>query len=173
MKYVKLYEDYGTGANPDYFAYSDDTFRIHKILHGVNKGKILFKFYDQSNDGFTSLSVASGCATILGTEYEKNKKVREITIDENPRFRRVQQNTTDFILKQFLIQMGFNKNDRELFWNSDLMIKLKLSFGDDIQECLDIAKTIGDILDYLGKIKKKVFDFEDLYLTKSVDKYNL
>jgi len=175
MKYLKIYENFDESFKKPYFAFEDDFLTIHKINNGVNKGKILFKFLDKT--GFDNpYSMTLGCAKILDSEYENYSDIREIKIEG--RFIKVQKNTAEAILHEFLLDMGYEIPSMSMKWVYDIKEKLWEEFEDKIISIPGHAKDLGDVLDGLRKVRNEVFEFqkdhfEKWQLDRDINKYNL
>lgn len=210
MKYLKLFEDRYDDVNVRKRLYTkmkksahrremknfekvpaiqfeNDYLKIHKITEGPNKGKILFKFNENNDTKWSSLSMVSGCAEILDTKYENIPEIRNVELSDNEKFRNVHGNTIDVVLQKFLTQMGYvsiNKNifDRfvsdVLWYRSEIMVNLKNLFTDKIKMCADSAKDLGEVTDLLKKVRDEVFEYQkdhydDWELKRNITKYNL
>lgn len=180
MKNIKLFEEFNTDniqkvLDDNYLAYKDNFVKVHKILHGVNQGKIRFIIFDDKKDEFIRYSMLFGAAKLLDTEYSDNTKIRNITIDPNPRFRKVSLITTEAIINLF-----FKKHDLHVFkeLDSEFVRNEETKYKDDIQEVANNAKNLGDIFDGLRDIRnnfekshKELID--EHKLKTDTNKYNI
>jgi hypothetical protein len=149
VKYIRFFESF---EKQNYWAYEDNFLRIHKILNPPNNGKILFRFYDEkSNDFNIKYSMMAGCAKLLGTKYENNPEVRSITLGN--RFREVKVNTMDSIFRNFLVELGY---ERQRMFGDSLAKELRNEFGDYLQKIPSDAKNLGDIIDGLKELQSIV-----------------
>lgn len=141
--------------NPNYWAFEDNNLKIHKILHGANKGKIIFRFFDEEEQNFNiKYSMLLGCAKILDTNYENNQKIRAITLGPE-KFKNVYNNTVDSILRHFC-----NNDDK-------LVATMRDEYSKILENVPKESKNLGDIIDKLKLIK---YNFKIITEPK---KYNL
>ena len=165
--------------------FEDDRIIVHQIKTGQNKGKILFKFNNEIQSSWDKYSMMSGCAKIIDTEYEKVPEIREVELGDS-KFRKVQGNTIDVVLYEFLKDMGYENEPNDfgigkgdVLWNgSQEMLKLKVNFSDKIKMIPADAKNLGEILDKLRVVREKIFEFQKDHferweIERSAKRYNV
>jgi len=166
--------------------FEDEKLIVHQIKTGQNKGKILFKFNNEIQSKvvgsckesissiwiFTSswdkYSMMSGCSKIIDTKYEKIPEIRRVELGDS-KFRKVQGNTIDVILYEFLRDMGYEDEPNKfgigkgdvLGNTSEVIKKLKEKFGYTIIKMIpEKSKDLGEILDKLRAVREKIFEFQ-------------
>lgn len=138
-----------------YWAFEDEKLKIHKILNGPNKGKILFYFLNEETNLFNDkFSMLLGCAMILDTKYERKKEIREITLGPI-QFRKVYVNTITAILERFCE------------YDNKLISIMKERFSEQLKQIPENSNNLGDMIDALKIIK---YEFK---LITEPKKYNL
>ena len=143
MIYLKKYESSGSP-----FIYkADGYFWIHKINFGANKGKILFRFYNEESRNYAdSNSMLLGCFRILGTKHEYDPKLRKIKLG-GEKFRKLYYGTLDAIVKR-LEDVKYTTNE------------MRKQYEDKLQDTLTLSKNLGDVMD-------------GLKIMKDINKYNV
>ena len=176
---IKIFEKF----NKKYPAtqFKDNYLEVHKITEGANKGKVVFKFYDNYNEIKSLTSLPFGCAKILDSKYEHNEEIRNVILDVS-RFKKVQSNTIEMVLYEFLFDMGY-KQESDLssgikMFDRDVINDLVSNFSDEIKSVVELSNNIGDVLDGFKKIRNEVFKYQKRHydewtLNKDVNKYNL
>jgi hypothetical protein len=178
MKYLKIFEEYN-----DMFQYKDNYVEVQKIVYGPNKGKIRFYFYEPSTDEHHlgtldrySTSLLLGCYKLLGTKYETMSEIRDIKLDSEPKFRKVQTNTADTIMKRLMVDLGYEENMYAHL--PKLREPIRAIFEPKLKQLPIEAKKLGDIIDWIRKFRDDFFafqreEFEQWELERSMKKYNL
>ena len=178
--YIKQFEDY---SKDSYWAFEDDYLKIHKILHGTNRGKIQFRTPNKENPyTLNKFSMMYGASVLLDTKYVNLPEIREIEIGREL-FRKVATNTMDSIMIEFTKRIDFtdydNVNDKDGFTIKRLLISsATFKFGDKIKEIALEAKNLGDIFDNLKIVKDEVYEYQtEMYnnfkLELDMKKYNM
>lgn len=192
---IKIFEDFKLHDDADidysdydkssYWAYSDNFIKIHKILNGVNKGKIQFRFFDEnaSHGQYFSYkcSMMFGVAKLLDTKYANLPEIRDITIG-SIKFRKTHSNTIEHILKLFT-KIDFscynNPDDKDKSLIKRIISSSSiLKFGDNIKEISLTAQNLGDIFDKLKILRDEVYEYQKELLERYIieldtKKYNL
>lgn len=163
MKYLRLFES-------EYFIYEDDYLRIQQIKNGPNKGKTIFSFYYKNpRNGIPSWSKYSplaACVRMIDTKYEKMSEIRNIDLMNTNISREVKESTMDAVFRNYLSKLGFR--DREDLFKADNYLRdLRKNFGSNIQEFVNKAECVGDLMDGI----KEVWEYIEPYL--DTKKYNL
>lgn len=180
MKYLKTYEEkYEIDLNFDkinsYYLFEDNYLKIKKIKNGENKGKIFFNFFED----YALISKSSlmlGCAKILDTKYEKNKNIRNIEISDSIKFRKVQPNTMDAILKIFINKIGYPEKEVKNIFSK--RYNEMMSIDNDIRMIALRSKNLGEVLDGLKKIQESFIEsererFEEWEFQNNIKNFNL
>jgi len=172
MRNIKRFEDI---KNLDYLSFNDGRIQIHKILNGPNKDKVIIK--EIIDDFIAKYSIMLGCTILMDSEYEKNEKIRNITLGENLK-KTVQTNTLENIILNFLIDIGYENVTRYIKVYSLKIEKYKYFLKNNIQKVYETAINLGDIFDGLRKVREEFFrmemsDFKKYELKNDIKKYNL
>lgn len=182
MKYLKKYEYKTIEIDFDkksYFEFEDDYLKIHKIKNGENKGKIFFKFFEDYAL-IASSSLMLGCAKILDSKYEKDKNIRDIEISGHIKFRKIQPNTMEAILKIFVSKIGYPEKEAK-----NILSKITkdgfneiVSIDNDIRMIALRSKNLGEVLDGLKKIQEsfiesKIERFKEWEFQNNIKNFNL
>jgi hypothetical protein len=162
------------------FPFINKDLLINKITEGANKGKILFKFWNEENRTFgDKYSMMAGCAKILDTEYGKNEQLRNIKL-EGMKIRKVQTNTVERVVYNFLLDLGYVNEfpDKYLTHGGELILRLRNKFSEKIKAIPTTSNDLGDIIDELKKVRQELFDFqredyEKWVFDTDTKKYNL
>ena len=165
----------------DEWVYSDEFLKIHKILHGENKGKIQFIFFNI--DAFDEkYSMMYGVAKLLDTKYANLPEIRGITIGPI-KFRKVPENTMVSIINLFIEKIDFtdynNDDDKDKFLIKRILSSATiLKFNDEIKEIALRSQDLGDIFDKLKIISDEIYDYqkniyEKMKLELDINKFNL
>lgn len=170
---IKKFENISKYFNKDdryLYAFEDENLQIEKISYGPNNGKIQIRFYDEKTNHYSyKCSMMAGCARLIDTEYENYPEIRKIELapdyDEFKKFRKVQTNTIESILKYFLEKNGIINE----------FIRLStIKYKEQIKNIAENAKDLGDILDELRKIYIQIkFDYDEWKMQNDANKYNL
>ena len=160
MKNIKRFENLEKYFNPnDHYIFEDEYLQIEKISYGPNDGKIQFRFYDENTHSYIwKCSMMYGCAKLINTEYETYPEIQEIKIG-NKKFRKVQHNTIESVLIDFLKRIGYpDMNELD---------SCVVRYGDKIKNIAENAKNLGDVLHEFRKI------YNELKFENDANKYNL
>lgn len=161
---VKIFEDFEK-SNDSYWVFEDEYLKIHKILHGANKGKILFRIFNPKENNFNDkFSMMYGAAIILGTKYTNYPQIREIKLGPI-KFRKVQPNTIDAIISNFLKDLKHD-DDVSTLW-IEMFSKMKFKFEKYIKKIAEESIDLGEVFDGLKKVK------DEIEIYTNVNKYNL
>ena len=189
MKYINFFDAYATqfGKNffdskpKSYWVFKDEYLGIHKILYGVNEGKIQFRFFnDIKNDFSNKFSMMSGSVLLLNTKYVDYSEIRQITIGNKSR--KVQTNTKEYIFNTLIEKSFYDSADASpielggLLRN--LIENLKILFGNKLEEIATESDNLGEIFDKLKIFPEEVLQFqkdhfEKWELDRDTKKYNL
>jgi uncharacterized protein YpbB len=173
----KIYE------STDYPAiqFQDEYLIVHKVTEGPNKGLIKFKVYEESSERYSiTYSMLYGAAFLLDSKYETNEQIRNIKLENIAKFRKVNDNTIDAIIFEFLKDIGYSKDkiERMRFDSYHSIKELNTIFFSAIKEVAKYSKNIGEVFDGLRRIRDGFFYYEKPYfdewkLKNNQEKYNL
>lgn len=136
---IKLFEE----LNNDYFIFEDKYLKIQLIKNGVNKGKIMFRFFNNDTKQFSDkYSMMYSAAILLDSKYERISEIRNIPIGP-VLFRKVQTNTLDAIIRKFCT-------------NAVDMILYASKFSNEIKNIPMNANNMGDIFDGLRDVRDRI-----------------
>jgi hypothetical protein len=195
MKYIKFFYNYTQFEKNSYFLpihvgphwqFKDEYLGIHKILHGVNEGKIQFIFFNDKKNNFSDkYSLMSGSAMILDTKYVDNIEIRKIIIE--PPLKKLFVNTKEYILNTFISTPPTSEKNiydsiKEPIvlgnYLRNLIENLKIVLGYKLEKIATESNNLGEIFDKLKIFREDVIQFQKEHfekweLDRDTKKYNL
>jgi hypothetical protein len=175
MKHLKLFESYYDDGN-DTFIKIDDVFLVNKFKFmgtlDFTEGQIIIKTRKSIHNNWTTRSLITGIAKLLGTKYENNQKLREIKLPNNTP--EVKHQTKNAILKHFLKDYAYDYNKYISRQTLNSIVYPEYTFYSMMSNSLNV----GEVIDKMKEFKKNFKiqedkEFEEWKIKEEAKKFNL